>query len=590
MGIRYYNDDSQSFVWKSTNNGKMNTPFWSKDEHQYKSYDKKIYYDDKMLKENCFSHNKLNRKISFYYKLPEYIKEDYDEYSNALINLYKMNNSIYGFTKKINSNIVWFDLDNHNISEQNEATIKLKRLLEILEIKEKDLLYIEGNYFTGGIHCAIRMPYQVDEKFYQELEKRLKDNGLDIECNFTNKILRLPCSFEYLPLIKGEIADKNYFEEKDYEPSVKKMIEKLSEKSITSNYLNRIYEELYNKLSKDKLSALRKHLKLVKDKKWLNYWKNSRDLFEKESDNKIISDSKELYKITNGNRWNIQRVLIPYMYIRGYTLEQVLDKILELNVDSKDYKNGLSQKHIKEITNFYNKCKDKFKIIPRGIYQKYISNQNKLSEITLQFFENEDFKRYLTEKFIKNYIKVRNYKNNYISKEKYDILILQIPYLIKEIIGKMYYHIDHKKTFKKESMMPYNGFQLSYKELELLQEQSIKDLLLDDSNPLCKTSIQYLKKALLMTLDIEEIHLYKHNRNWINGSCKAFRINSLNDINEVLRHLYNSCFKDIVNKNFILNSNNIYILYISLIENYEIINVDEIDFINLHIPINLNSS
>ena len=161
--------------------------------------------------------------------------------------------------------------------------------------------------------------------------------------------------------------------------------------------------------------------------------------------------------------------------------------------------------------------------------------------------------------------------------------------MIKELIGKMYYHVDNTKTFKKESMNVYNGFQLSYKEIELIQNNAIKFFNLED-NPLAKTSIQYLKKCLLKTLDIEEIKLIKHKRNWINGSCKAFRINSINDINIILTHLYNSCFKDIVNKKFILTNNKIYILYILLIDNWEIYLKNEVDFITEHIPINLNSS
>ena len=274
------------------------------------------------------------------------------------------------------------------------------------------------------------------------------------------------------------------------------------------------------------------------------------------------------------------------MTLRGYSLENVLKTLQELNIDSKDMNHF--DKLIPDITKFYYKCKKNLKITPKGIYQKYISNKDNLSKITLDFFDNEDFKRFLIQKFIKNYIEVRNYHNHNISEEKLKIFELEIPYMVKEIIGKMYYHINHRKHFKKESMEVYNGFQLSVKELELIQEQCIKDLHLED----ClynKTNIQYLKKALLKTLDIEEIKVYKHHRNWINGSCKSFRINSENDVRNVLIHLYNSCFNNIVNKNFILNSNNIYILYISLIDNWDIWNKDEIDFILKNIPEDFNT-
>ena len=89
-------------------------------------------------------------------------------------------------------------------------------------------------------------------------------------------------------------------------------------------------------------------------------------------------------------------------------------------------------------------------------------------------------------------------------------------------------------------MNKYIGFQLSYNTMSMIQDKCIEDLQLE-YNPLNKTSIQYLKKALLMTLDIEEISF--SNRNWIKGSCKSFKINSENDVRNMLLHLYNSCFK-----------------------------------------------
>ena len=595
LGIRYFDSKNMEFSWKTTNNGKMLTKFFSKKDWEYCEYNKNMYFSEDIVKKNCFSHNKKNRKLSFYYKTPENFRDVYDNCLTSIINIYKMNNSIYGLSKKIISDVLWFDIDNHDFNFfENVAIRKFKKLMEILNITEKDFMYIEGNYFNGGLHCAIKLPYKVDQKFYELLEKELKKRDCDIECNFTNKILRLPCSYEYAPLNKGNIQNKQIFELSDYEQNIKEYIENINITPVNSQFLNEIlsitnpnlYSSISSKFKMDNIRKLVDNYQNQQNLKGKNYWNNSRELFIKELNNKI-SNKKELYKITKGHRWETLSNLIPYMYLQGLELNEVLNKIQELNIDSEDMKNF--NKLIPEITSFYNKCKKTLKRESKGIYQKYISNQNKLSEITLQFFENEDFKRYLTEKFIKHYIKERNYKNNYISSEKYEVLIKVIPFMIKEIIGKMYYHVDNKKTFKKESMNVYNGFQLSYKEIELIQDSAIKFFNLED-NSLAKTSIQYLKKCLLKTLDIEEIKLIKHKRNWINGSCKSFRINSIADINSILTHLYNSCFKDIVNKKFILTNNKIYILYILLIDNWEIYLKNEVDFITEHIPINLNSS
>lgn len=588
LGIRYFDSENMKFVWKTTNNGKMNTKYWSKDSKQFEEYDKKMYFIPKMIEDNSFSHKLNNRRIGFYYKIPEIFREDYDDYNFSLINIYKMNNKIYGLTKKINSDIIWFDIDNHNPNEKNEAIEKFNKLLDILEIKEEELYYVEGNYFTGGIHCAIKLSYNVREKYYEILEKYLNENNINIECNFTNKILRLPCSYEYLPLKKGNIHNLNYFNKEDFEENLLNVINNINDTPINSNLLNKILKienpNLYKQIkSQLNLEDLRKKIKL-EDNKWKLYWSTPRNLFIKEIKTKEISKIKELYKITKGNRWNTFGKLVPYMVLRGYDLNTVLKTLQELNVDSKDMNNF--NKLIPEITRFYNKCKKNTKLKPIGTFSKYISNINSLSDITLQFLDNKDFQKYITDKFIKNYIKIRNYKNNYISKEKYDILLKEIPYMIREVIGLMYYHIYHKKSFKKESMNKYIGFQLSYNTLSLIQDKCIEDLQLEN-NSLNKTSIQYLKKALLMTLDIEEISFSK--RNWIKGSCKAYKINSDNDIRNMLLHLYNSCFKDIVNKNFILSNNNIYILYILLIENWDICYQNEIDFITEHIPISKNT-
>ena len=588
LGFRYFDSLNMKFSWKTTNNGKMITKFWSKEDHQLLEYNKKMLFNDDIIKKHCFSHDLTNRKIGFYYKIPEIFREDYDEYNFSLINIYKMNNKIYGLSKKINSDIIWFDIDNHNPNDKNEAIEKFNKLLDILEIKEEELYYIEGNYFTGGIHCAIKLPFKVGEKYYEILENYLNENDINIECNFNNKILRLPCSYEYLPLKKGNIHNLNYFNKEDFEESLLNVINNIKDTHINSSLLNKILKienpRLYNQIkSKLNLEDLRKKIKL-EDDKWKLYWTTPRNLFIKEFKNKEISKIKELYKITKGNRWNTIGKLVPYMVLRGYDLSTVLQTLQELNIDSKDMKNF--DKLIPEITRFYNKCKKNTQLKSIGTFSKYISNKDTLSDITLKFLDNDDFKRYITKKFIKNYIKVRNYKNNYISKEKYDILLKEIPYMIREVIGLIYYHIYHKKSFKKESMNKYIGFQLSYNTMIMIQDKCIEDLHLEE-NPLNKTSIQYLKKALLMTLDIEEISFSK--RNWIKGSCKSFKINSENDVRNMLLHLYNSCFKDIVNKKFILSSNNIYILYILLIDNWDICFKNEIDFITEHIPILKNT-
>ena len=577
-GQRYYNKNEEKFAWISSINGKIQTTFFDRRIYQPVTYQKQVFFDNKTIDEHCFSHLKHKRKIGFYYKLDPYNKSGYDNYKNGLYNVYFMNKKTYGLSQKSKTDVVWFDLDNHKADIQNQAIEKLKNLMEELEISLKDFLYIEANYFTGGIHCAIKLPFEVkNPEFFKNLEKTL-----GIECNFQTKLLRLPLSFEYLPLRRDiNLENKREFTDNDFEKTYSE-----TRKNMNFNTIKFQFDEFGKIIEKNKLheSFIRLRKELIKKEeekknKVKLYWSTPQQLFSRIKNTKI--KNKELYTIRYEHRWDTFKKLIPYLKHAGKSLEEVYEILQLQNIDSKDMNNFDKLK--KEIKTFYNNIKIAHEV--KGVYQHNISNQSFLQDITKKFFDNEDFQRYLTERFIEKYVKVRNYKNNSVSKEKYNILLKQIPYFIKEIIGKMYYDVKNPKEFKNNKLNHYLGFQLSDNHLRKIQEQSIIDLKLED-NPLNRTSLQYLKKALLEVIGIEEIkNLNNNKKNWIKGSCKSFRIRSIYDIEEVLRHFYNSCFRDIVTKNFIINKKNLYTLYISLIDNYEIIALEDVLFIKSHIPI-----
>ena len=594
-GQRYFNSSNQTLSWISSVDGKIKVSFFDRNNHTPISYDKKIYFNDTMIDEHCFSHNKTKRKIGFFYKLSDKEKLEFNNYSNALLNLYMVHKKTYGLAQKAETDVIWFDIDNHNkdmncdLYQTNPAIDKLKTLMKILDISLKDFLYIEANILTGGIHCALKIPYLIkkDSNFFQKFEKELNE-FVSIECNFQSKLLRLPLSFEYLPLKRDiNIDNIKQFSDEDFEESFSSMSKNMNYNPVNSNFIlkyfakpktiddvKKVKKELTNE---EKLINLKKSI-LNKKIEQDNYWATPQHLFVRNKTS--IIKTKELYKINKEHRWETFKVLIPYLKVAGKSLDEVFEILKKQNIDSKDMKDFDSLK--KDITTFYNNIK----LAPKnfGIYQSYISNESLISEITKKFLDDPDIRTYLTDKFIENYVKVRNYKNQFVSEEKYEILKKQVPYFIKEIIGKMYYDVKNPKEFINQKLNHFKGFQLSYTHLEKIQNQSIIDLKLEES-PLNKTSLQYLKKALLLTLDLEEIeNNCKGKRNWIKGSCKSFRINSFNDIEEVLRHLYNRCFKDLVINNFI-KKQNIYTLYISLIENNDIINLDDVLFIKSHIPI-----
>ena len=84
------------------------------------------------------------------------------------------------------------------------------------------------------------------------------------------------------------------------------------------------------------------------------------------------------------------------------------------------------------------------------------------------------------------------------------------------------------------------GYQLSNQYLEQLQQYSIKALNLDSDDSLTRTSLQYLKKALIKTLSLREIAYHSRKRNWQLGSCKSYEIININDLYNLLNHLFNS--------------------------------------------------
>ena len=149
----------------------------------------------------------------------------------------------------------------------------------------------------------------------------------------------------------------------------------------------------------------------------------------------------------------------------------------------------------------------------------------------------------------------------------------------------MFYEINANKEFINEEFNAVLGFQISDTYLKALQEQSISDLEL--SGALAKTSLQYLKKALIKALSLTEIKYKNRTRNWMLGSCKSFRIKNTNDLYNLLNHLFRSCFNNIYNKEFRINKselNNLLILYIQLVEKYDIVQYDEVNFIIEAIP------
>lgn len=530
-GKRYFNKDNNDFVWvTSNNNKKISKLIWNSKTHQYENIDVTAYFTDDMIKNHFLSCFLKNRKIKFFYNLTPQNKDELKNHHIALDNMYRVDGKTFGSTQQIGSDILLIDIDNY---EERSAIETLSMFLDYVELNVSDLLYIEQNVFTGGIHTAIKLPQKITNvNFYPQFMKELANNDIKIECNFINNILRFPLSFEYVALKHDEsiLYYNEFVPQKFWEESFDSYLENMNQTPCYSHIITNLIEQTHNTVTSEN--------------KYENYWTKKRNIILRNNKVSKSLNNYELYKIENGNRYDTMSKLVPFCKLQGMSLEETVKTIFEQNVSSKDLSKWSFDKLKNNIRKFYDNCPNN--TIKATHNCGFISNIDFLPTQTKEFLDSDDFKKFITNRFIKFYLEERNKHNaniKNISKEKREILYKQIPYIITEIIGKMFYEIHNSKSFVK-GINERLGFQLPDAYLKAIQEQSIKDLGITSS--LGKTSLQYLKKAILKSLSLEEIQYKNRKRNWMLGSCKSFSINSLNDITILLNHLHNSIFKKLI--------------------------------------------
>ena len=571
-GKRYFNKESKKFTWLTSNSDKKFQKLqWNPIYHQYELKEYSAYFSKDMIQKHFLSPLLTKqRKISFYYNLDKKEKNELKNHNTSLVNMYMVDNKTFGSSQQIGTDILLIDIDNY---EDMHALETLSMFLDKVNLNVSDLIFLEQNVFTGGIHTAIRLPHQItNTEFYPLLMQEMQKEGIRIECNFINTILRFPLSYEYVAIQKNDKIFKydefipNQFWEKTFE-----------------NYLNNLNDNICNS---DYLNNLIMATHQLKDEdKWNNYWKIKRNLFKKSKKIKKKFENYDFYKLKNGQRYNSMSKIIPYAKITGHTLDETVDIIFENNINSKDLAKWSKEKLKKNITKFYNNCPDQVCSIIKST-NEFISNKDLVPEITKKFLFDVSFNNWFTGVVCKEYLKERNKHNNgfkQFSNEKFEILKKLMPYLLQEIIGKMFYDSKNKKEFINSKFNRNIGFQLSDSHFNKIQEYAIQQVGID--SPLAKTSSQYLKKAILKALKLAEIKYKNRSKNWMLGSCKEFKANTTFDIYNILNSLYNRCFKQLSIKSF-LNKDDykLIILYISLIENYDFLEYDNINYVIDKIP------
>lgn len=556
-GKRYFSQEYNDFKWVTSTDKKIDISVWNVYTHSYEIKNVKAYFTEKMLNDHFLSCYKKNRKIKFYYKLTPLEQQELKNHKLSLSNMYRVDNKTYGSTQQFGSDILLIDIDNY---EERSALETLSMFLDYTHLNVKDLIYLEQNVFTGGIHTALKLPHKIENSnFYSELISILQQNDIKIECNFINNILRFPLSFEYVAIKKDEdILNYDVFIPNNYwEDTFENYINNMNWNICNSQFINEL--------------IIKTHLQNNTFNKFENYWKTKKSIIKRANNNKFDKNKFEFYKIKKGCRYDTMSKLIPFCKMQGYSLEETANIILQQNESSKDLNKWSYSKLINNIKKFYDKCPSQIFTIKKSC--GYISNIDNLPTQTLEFLNSEEFKEHITNRFIRYYIEERNKHNlniKNLSEEKIQILKKQIPYFVKEIIGKMFYDINHEKAFTKKEIKEKLGFQLSDTHLKAIQEQSIIDLNID--SPLGKTSLQYLKKALLRALSLNEIQYKSRKRNWMLGSCKSYNIININDLINLLNHLYNSIYNKKINYQLL---NKLLISYILLKENIRFDDISE---------------
>jgi hypothetical protein len=132
-----------------------------------------------------------------------------DEETKQLAITCRKISKVYGLSKHPKSNIACFDIDAHPTSIENTEFFKQQALstLHILldELNYKEPLYIEISK-NGGFHVYYEFDKPVKPEILKKFVDYIKDKynsetfTINIDLNWTNKILQLPMSVYYRPI------------------------------------------------------------------------------------------------------------------------------------------------------------------------------------------------------------------------------------------------------------------------------------------------------------------------------------------------------------------------------------------------------
>jgi len=542
--------------WRTTTNGCFKN-YDYKDDYLFSnkfglSKDiRRVRLTNLALKQHCTAARLKNRRTKVPYNANN-IKDYYSEENDILrINIFNINKTL-GASYKTRNNVIWFDIDDHNNS--GIADLRLKQLLNIMDLDIHDALMIEKSVYNGGYHICFQLPYYItDRKYYFRLKKILEERKIvGVDVDFSKTVLRLPLSYEYVPLSTNTLEPfktfKNFIQSVDFN----KVIHNKILDSINDNFTSK-GEEKVNQIIKDILSGKIKHIPFdeltesmenafFKYKDKIKYWKTKKVIIQPKTIKMSASVIDDKIEITEGKRFQMYQHIIPYCVNQlNYTLEQTVDFIMAHNKSSKDIKKYGRNWVKKDISSFYQTCvsnKSQYQNnqLNDFISSKFVSNQKHIPSDLLSILNNKEVENFYINQLIKEYQSVRFiYEPNayQFTADKIQSMHEQFPFILKEVIGSFYYQskeIDDKLSRCNDSFFnQYIGFQLSAIHLSRIIDESKIYSSYQFNNKISSFNIQYLKKAILNLINLNSFQLKKNGkklqRNYMKGFCTSFNPN-----------------------------------------------------------------
>ena len=570
FGKRFIRKDG-SFGWITSNNRKEITQWYF--NQMYKIMMPAVVqagcsWED--LENHVIGSKRPNTKLK--------LKKEYmtSEYENTRINLYNINNKTFGLTMGLPTKVLWFDIDNHegiyNVSPDVE------KLLKFLGCQPTDAILIEQNQFNGGYHIFVQLSYFIrNPEFFNDLTKLLKDTGFhNIDCNFYNRILRFPLSYEYLPIDKAKF-DPNKKWQKTYDslddmykhtnfarviecPEINKIVQ-ANGYGDKIDYFNHEFQPIDTNINKPHDIEFKKAK--TRNTASYNFWHTKRVIINPK--NKKFSSNIDSFRITSGNRYDTFSIMIPYcVNTLNYSLDETVRYLMTHCDSSKDMAKWGYDGIKKNITNYYNQCK-KYKRVNH--FDSFVSNQHHIPTNLFNMLNDKSVESIYVKWIEDEILKARHYSFTW-SQSKLHNLSIQLPYILKEVIGTYYYQTnnltDKLNRYTNYKYKSVNGFQLSDTHLKKIIEQSrLLDGIEYDNSTI---NVQYLKKAILNILKLTPFHL-KGKYDWSKGFCRSFVANYNSIFNFYVRLLYR-CQQYIRNIKSIYQNLYLYINnYISILKN-----------------------